>query len=77
MHCFPRGKNDELYATLWWLICCQTQKVVLREKFSLQVTARIRVKPGFSDYTLYEDWQRDILPELIVSGVKFIDNGTN
>ena len=48
MHCFPRGRNDELNAKLWWLICCETQKLIPREKFSLQVTARNRVKRGFS-----------------------------
>ena len=77
MHCFPRRKNDEVSAELWWLICLGTQKMVPREKFSLQVTARNRVKLGFSDTSQYEDWQCDIMPELIVRGVKLIDDRTD
>ena len=35
MHCFPRGRTDELNARLPWLICSETQKLIPREKFSL------------------------------------------
>ena len=77
MHCFPRGRNDELNTQLWWLICSETQKLIPREKFSLQVTARNRVKLGFSEASHFEEWQRDAMPELIVGGLKFIDDRTD
>ena len=77
MHCFPRGRNDELNAKLWWRICSETQKLIPREKFSLQVTSRNRVKLGFSEASHYEEWQRDAMLELIVRGLKFIDDRTD
>ena len=77
MHCFPGGRNDDLNVRLWWLICSKTQKVIPREKFSLQVTARNRVTIGFSEASHYEEWQRDGMPELIVRGLTFIDDRTD
>ena len=74
MHCFPRGRNDELNARLWWLICYETQKHIPPQKFSLQVRARNRVKLVFSEASHCEEWQRDAMPELIVRGLKFIDD---
>ena len=77
MHCFPRGWNDELHAKHWWLICSETQKLIPREKLSLHVAARKRVKLGFSEASHYEEWRRDAMPELIVRGLKCIDNRTD
>ena len=77
LHCYWTGRNDELNAKLWWMICSETQKLIPREKFSLQVTSRKRVKLGFSEASHYKEWQRDAMPELIVRGLKFMDDRTD
>ena len=76
-HCFLRGKKDEVNAKLWWLICAETKILVPRDEFSLQVTARNTVKFGFHEMSHYDDWQRDVMPKLIIRGVKFIDDRTD
>ena len=74
IHSFPCGRNEELSEQIWNLLWEASCKILDRSEFCLQVVARGRVKIGFNSQFKADEWLRDVMPELIVRGLKFIDN---